>query len=167
MGERHYTDRHADILDDVPMKAADEAPAPQTIATLEEQRSSLTLQADDEEARLERLESLLIDGRVSTDTYDRQESKIRVRLAELREKLRKLPNPEAIAAHLAKLAELRKSLVQLYENANRAEKRMIIENVWPNRRVSRKELAFEPYDWVTRVNDAAVLLGSALTRNRT
>ena len=26
MGERHYTDRHADILDDVPMKAAGEAP---------------------------------------------------------------------------------------------------------------------------------------------
>lgn len=26
MGERHYTDRHKDILDDVPMKAPDEPP---------------------------------------------------------------------------------------------------------------------------------------------
>lgn len=148
-------------------QAADDAPEPQTIATLEEQRSSLALQAADEEARLERLESLLIDSRVSPDTYDRQESRIRVRLAELREKLRNLPDPAAIAAHLSKLAELRKSLVQLYENANRAEKRMIVENVWPNRTVTRKRPVFEPYEWVTRVNDAAVLLGGALGRNRT
>ena len=27
MADRHYTDRHPDILDDVPMKAADEPPA--------------------------------------------------------------------------------------------------------------------------------------------
>ena len=27
MADRHYTDRHKDILDDVPMKAADEPPA--------------------------------------------------------------------------------------------------------------------------------------------
>ena len=42
---------------------------------------------------------------------------------------------------------------------------MIVENVWPNRTVTGKTPAFEPYDWVIRANDNVALLGSALKRD--
>lgn len=145
---------------------AENAEPPQSIASLEEQRNALSLQIADEEARLDRIEDLLIDDAISNERYNRKRQQIQIRLAELRDKVNRLPDPEAIEAHLGKLAELRKSLVHLYEMANRAEKRMIVENVWPNRTVTRKTPAFEPYDWVIRANDDVAFLGGALERDR-
>ena len=134
---------------------------PEALIDLEEQRSALELQIKDEERRLDRLEDLLIDGTLDREAFARKQGDIRLRLAELRDELLKLPDIEALAAYQSELAELRKNLLFLYDMANRAEKRMIVENVWPNRTVSRKEVAFKPYSWVKRaVSDQAVLCGT-------
>lgn len=146
--------------------AVENTEAPETITTIEEQRDALELQIADEEARLDRLEDLLIDETISREGYARKRQQIHVRLADLRDQTEKLPDPAAIEANLAKLAELRKSLVQLYQMANRNEKRMIVENVWPNRTVCRDKPAFEPYDWVVRAASDTALLGGALERDR-
>jgi DNA invertase Pin-like site-specific DNA recombinase len=140
------------------------AEMPQSLASLEEQSAAIELQIQGEEKRLDRLEDLLLDDTIDSDAFSRKKTKIYVRIAELREQLEEIPDPAAIAAHQAKLAELRKSLVLLYENANRVEKRMIIENVWPNRTVSGKKPAFEPYSWVTRTENDMSLLGGAQER---
>ncbi|MEO9875144.1 MAG: recombinase family protein [Anderseniella sp.] len=144
---------------------ANNANTPAAVVDLEEQRSALELQIKDEERRLDRLEDLLLDGTLDQDAFGRKHGKIRIRLAGLREEFLKLPDPRAIAAHQEQLAELRKNLVLLYNMANRAEKRMIIENVWPNRTVCEKEPAFEPYSWVTRVDTDPALLSGAPERD--
>lgn len=82
----------------------------------------------------------------------------------LQEELAKVPDPAALIAQQEQLAELRNNLVFLYENANRAEKRQIIENVWPNRTVCGKKPAFEAYSWVRKVDFGPALLGGALER---
>lgn len=140
--------------------------SPKTIVDLEDQRAALILRIKDEERRMDRLEDLLIDDFLDRDLFARKEGKIKIRLAGLREELAKLPDPEALAAHQRQLAELRKNLVLLYDRANRAEKRLIIENVWPNRTVSGKEPAFEPYSWVKRGVSNPTLLSGALERHR-
>ncbi|PWE34088.1 recombinase family protein [Maritimibacter sp. 55A14] len=142
------------------------AEGPATLVSLEDQRSAIALQIKDEERRLERLEDLLIDDTLSSDTFTRKKAMIQVRLAELREKHAQIPDPSALVVQQEKLAELRNSLVFLYESANRAEKRMIVENVWPNRTVSGKKPAFEPYSWITRVKNDVTLLGGAHERDR-
>ncbi len=91
---------------------------------------------------------------------------IRLRIKELEEHLAKMPDPADDLAFQAKVAELRKNLVFLYETANRAEKRLIIENVWPNRKVTGKKLAFEPYSWVIEREFDTSLLGGAPGRHR-
>ena len=139
---------------------------PETIASLEEQRAALSLLIADEEKRLDRIEDLLIDGAISEETYNRKRRKIQLRLTELRDQLRRIPDPVQARAHQEQLAELRQSLVLLYENANRAERRMIVENVWPNRTVSGREPRFEPYDWVVERQDGDPLLCGALERDR-
>jgi DNA invertase Pin-like site-specific DNA recombinase len=139
---------------------------PDTIVTLEEQRSALKLTIAGEERRLERLEDLLIDETLSPEVFKRKRQAAQLRIAGLNEELEKIPDPADRDAHLKQLAELRKSLISLYENANRAEKRVIIENVWPNRVVSQKTPAFEPYSWVERVENDAALLCGALERHR-
>jgi len=138
-----------------------EAKVPDTIATLEEQRTATSLQIADEERRLDRLEDLLIDGALGKEAFNRKRHTIQLRLMELRNRLTTMPDCAAAEAYQEQLAELRKSLALLYENANRAEKRMIIENVWPNRTVSGKMPGFKPYSWVTKVeNDVTLLLGA-------
>ena len=139
---------------------------PEALIDLEEQRSAFKLQIKDEEHRLDRLEDLLIDGALDQNAFLRKQGEIQIRLAEFREELLKLPDVEALTAFHGKLAELRKNLVFLYEMANRAEKRMIVENVWPNRTVLQNKVAFEPYSWVKRVESNPTLLGGAHERDR-
>ncbi|WP_146345629.1 recombinase family protein [Phaeobacter marinintestinus] len=142
-------------------KKVAEAETPDTIVTLDEQRAALSLQIADEERRLDRLEDLVIDGTLSPDAFQRKRHTVQLRVVELRDQLDRMPDSAAAEAYQEKLAELRKSLVLLYENANRAEKRMIIENVWPNRTVSGRKPAFEPYSWVTKVESCVTLLCGA------
>lgn len=141
------------------------AEPPSDIATLDEQRAALELQIKDEKRRLDRLEDFLLDGALDTEAFARKKGKIHIRLKGLQEKLAELPDPVALTAQHEQLAELRKSLVFLYENANRAEKRQIIENVWPNRTVCGKKPAFDPYSWVRRTDCDPALLGGAHERD--
>lgn len=138
---------------------------PKALVDIKEQRSALELQIKDEERRLVRLEDLLLDETLARDAFIRKEGEIRFRLTELNDELLKLPDEQTLAAHQDQLAELRKSLVFLYETANRAEKRMIVENVWPNRTVSRNEVALKPYSWVKRVDFDPTLLGGTHERD--
>lgn len=144
----------------------DQIDMPKALDTLLKQRASLELQIKDEEHRASRLEDLLIDGAFDRDAFLRKQAEITLTLAGLREKLQELPDPEAIQLQHKQLAELRKSLVLLYELANRAEKRMIVENVWPNRTVCQKEPCFEPYSWVVKADFGQTFLGGALERDR-
>ena len=114
---------------------------------------------------MDRLEDLLIDGTLNREAFARKQGGIQLRLAELRDELLKLPDADALAAYQGQLAELRKNLVFLYEMANRAEKRMIVENVWPNRTVSQKKVVFKPYSWVKRAVSDPDLLGGAHERD--
>jgi len=139
---------------------------PDAVAQLQAQRSALELQIKDEERRLARLEDLLLDGTFDQSAFVRKQGIIQLRLADLRDELLKLPDPAALTTQQEHLAELRKSLVLLYDMANRAEKRMIVENVWPNRKVSGNQPAFEPYSWVVRTQTDMALLGGAHERDR-
>lgn len=142
------------------LKQSNQADMPTTLVSLKEQRTALELQARDQEQRLDRLEDLVLDGAMDTKGFLRKKNTIQIRLAELREELLKLPDPETLATQRHKLAELRKSLVLLYEMANPAEKRMIVENVWPNRTVSGRRPAFKPHSWVVKGDcDQSLLLG--------
>lgn len=148
-------------------KAAAAKPVePATIASTEEQRAALSLQIADEEHRLDRLTDLLVDEAISEEAHNQKRHTTQVRLAALRQELTKLPDHAAVQAHHDKLAELRNSLVLLYEMANPAEKRAIIENVWPNRTVTLRQPGFEPYSWVTRAETDMTILGSAPDRDR-
>lgn len=138
--------------------AAESATKPETIVGLEEQRAALNLQVADEERRLDRLEDLILDGTLDRESFRRKQTKIQLRLEELRDELLKLPDPEELAKHQTQLVELRKNLLLLYDKGNRGEKRIIIENVWSSRTVHRRTVVFEPYSWVERVESDSNLL---------
>lgn len=76
-----------------------------------------------------------------------------------------LPDPDALSAHHEQLAELRNSLVYLYRSANRAERRIIVENAWPNRRVQGKKAVFEPHSWVVKGDFAGAFTEGAPERD--
>ncbi len=115
-----------------------------------EQRAGLSLQIKDEERRLDRLQDLLLDDAISVDAYKRKQDSLHLRLTSLKEALQKSPDPKALSAQRERLAELQRNLVLLYDCANRAEKRIIVENVWPNRVVSGKKPKLKPHSWVLR-----------------
>ena len=142
------------------------AESPKALTSIDEQRAAIQLRISNEERRLERLEDLLLDDTIDAGTFARKKTDIQVCIAELREQLTELPDLAALTAHRANLAELRKSLVFLYENANRAEKRLVVENVWPNRTVIGKDAAFEPYSWIRRPETDRAVLGGAQERGR-
>ena len=133
---------------------------------LRNQRAGLSLQIADEERRLERLEDLLVSEALSLEAFNRRRSASQKLLAELRERHAKIPSPEVACTKKKNLAELQKNLALLYEMAGSMEKRMIVENVWPNRTVFRKEVTFEPYSWVANVGLGEPLPGGEPERDR-
>lgn len=139
---------------------------PNILSSVSDQRSALNLQIHDANRRLARIEDLLIDETISPEAYGRKRLAIQLQLKESEENLAKLPEPDELRRHHLKLAELQNNLVFLYELANREEKRLIIENVWPNRLVAGKKPVFEPYSWVSEGENATTLLGGAPERDR-
>ena len=138
---------------------------PRAIASIEEQRQALKLQVVDEERRLDRVEDLLIDEAITEVAFNRKRKAIQIKLASLRDQLEKLPDIEELRLSQQRLAELRTNLALLYENGNRPEKRLIIENVWPNRTVIRKKPLLEPHSWVKEVQNGPALLPGAQERD--
>ncbi|MGX9355022.1 recombinase family protein [Roseobacteraceae bacterium S113] len=117
---------------------------------LSSERTGIELQIKDDERRLDRLQDLLLDEKIDVEAYDQKKASLLLRLNSLRDRLAKLPDPKVLQAQQHQLAELQKNLVHLYELADRAEKRMIVENVWPNRAVEGKKLLVEPDSWLVR-----------------
>lgn len=120
----------------------------ESTAKIVEQRNAISLQINDQERRLDRLQDLLLDDAIGIESFNLKQNQIQMRLAALRERFHELPDPEALATNSTKLAELRKNLVLLYDTADRHEKRCIVESVWPNRLVSGKKPVLEPDTWV-------------------
>lgn len=145
-------------------EAAEQA-AEGATADIEEQRTSLTLQIKDEERRLDRLQDLLLDNAIDRDSYNLKYEKLRIRLLNLQDSLQKLPDIGSLLAYRTKVAELRKNLVFLYENANRAEKRIIVQNVWPNCFVQGKKPLFKPDFWLKRTGISMPLTYGAHERD--
>ena len=147
-------------------KAKSEATSPDFYSSLEEQRTALTLQLADEERRLERLQDLLLDEKIEIGMFDSKKEELQLRIVALKEDLEKLPNPDELRERKKQLAELQKNLVLLYEMANRTEKRLIVENVWPNRTVSGKKPLFEPDTWLLKANCGQAFTYGAPERDR-
>ena len=117
---------------------------------LANERAGIELQINDDERRLDRLQDLLLDEKIDVETFDQKKAGLLRRLNSLRERLAQLPDPDDLWAQQQQLAELQNNLVHLYDMADRTEKRMIVENVWPNRTVAGKEPLFEPDSWLVR-----------------
>ena len=114
-------------------------------------RASLKLRIDAAEKGLDRAADLLISGTLDEGTYLAKKREAHMALAELREELRKLPNPIEIAANNAQFIELMKNLAGLYETLKPSEKRVFIENTFSNRTVAGRKPYFEPCSWVQQV----------------
>lgn len=116
-------------------------------------RISLQLRIDATEKSLSRADDLLINGTLDETTYLAKKREAHMTLAELREELRKLPNPTEVAANNAQFIELIKNLAGLYEYLKPAEKRVFIENTFSNRTVVGKKPCFETYPWLHNTDD--------------
>lgn len=129
-------------------KLALDAPTPENIVTVEEQINALHIQLKQLKEKELRLEDLVIDEAITIEAFKRKQVELQKIMASIEVKIDELPDLRTIQAEMQKMAELRKNLLYLYQNANRANRRVIIENVWPNRWVSGKEVHLEPYSWV-------------------
>jgi len=69
-------------------------------------------------------------------------------LSELRENLARLPSAEDLERLTHELAELRKGLCSAYDLADKDEKRILVDSIWPNRQVIGKSVVLEPSDWL-------------------
>ncbi len=114
-------------------------------------RASLKLRIDAAEKGLDRAADLLISGTLDEGTYLAKKREAHMALTELREELRKLPNPIEIAANNAQFIELMKNLAGLYETLKPSEKRVFIENTFSNRTIAGRKPCFEPCSWVQQV----------------
>ncbi|WP_323768493.1 recombinase family protein [Marinovum sp.] len=132
----------------------------------EDMAKALRLQIADEEARLERLTDLLLDSTIDRNTYRERQRSGKLRLVELRDELEKLPNAEKIAQRRRDFLELVKTLCLLYENANLAEKREIVENAFSNRLVAGKYVDLQPYKWLVSHDSASSVLECDPERHR-
>lgn len=111
-------------------------------------RRSIEMRLTREEGRLERLTDLLIDGSIEQVTYQSRKQALEISLMALREELANLPDPQQIEQDRLDYLELMKSLAQLHSSASKAEKREIVENVFSNRTVIRRNVELEPFDWL-------------------
>ncbi|MEM9359947.1 MAG: recombinase zinc beta ribbon domain-containing protein, partial [Pseudomonadota bacterium] len=139
---------------------------PKPTVDLADERSGLELQIKDDERRLDRLQDLLLDEQIDVESYDQKKASLLLRLNGLKHRLAELPNPEDLRVQQQRLAELQKNLVLLYEMANRDEKRMIVESVWPNRAVAGKKPLFEPDSWLVRAYGIHALTEGEPERDR-
>lgn len=131
---------------------------------LEDGTTALKLQISDEEARLDRLTDLVVDGTIDNKTYRERQRLCRLRLAELQEQLENVPGQAAAMQHRQEFLELIKTLCLLYKKADRAEKREIVENAFSNRLVAGRNVELEPYDWLKRYKDMPCVLNSGPER---
>lgn len=130
---------------------------------------ALELRLANEEARLDRLTDLLIEGALDTATYKSKKQKLELSIAALKEELCTLPDPEKIEQDRLGFLELMKGLAELHIMAETPEKREIVENAFSNRIIIGKNVELEPYDWIRKVDATRCVLagGPFLNRSRT
>ncbi|MEW9921140.1 recombinase family protein [Marimonas sp. MJW-29] len=115
---------------------------------LQEARTAIELQIEDEVARQERLTDLLIDGTLERTDYSNRKAQSEQRLLDLKQRLAKLPSTAQLQQMRHELAELQKNLCLTYERATADEKREFIQDVWPNRKVFEKRVVVKPFPWL-------------------
>ncbi|QXT41141.1 recombinase family protein [Gymnodinialimonas ceratoperidinii] len=109
---------------------------------------SLELRLAETEARLNRLTDLLIDGSVDKDTFNERKKSLTLERERLREGIAKTPQLDERRRNQQQFLELMKTLAGLYEIAKPPEKRVLVENVFSNRRVMGKSVELEPQKWL-------------------
>jgi site-specific DNA recombinase len=133
--------------------------------TISDRRKSLDLQIADDSNRLVRLTDLLIDGMLDKESFQERQNTLKLRIAELKEALLRLPKMNQIAEDRYNFLELMKTLAGLHKSVERAEKREMLENCFSNRMVIGKEVVLEPYNWLSQAKNAAPSLVVALTES--
>lgn len=128
-------------------------------------KSSLELQMADERKRLERLTDLLVDGTIDTAAYNTRKQVSKMRLADMRDQIQKIPDSAETKATRHQFLELMKSLVSLHKMATDPEKREFIKNVFSNRIIVGKNVELEPYDWLQEAKSGQCVLHGAPHRD--
>jgi hypothetical protein len=118
-------------------------------ATSAELLRSCELRIDAAEARLARLTDLLIDGAIDREEHATRRRALTLELRELEDERRRATETRLSPAQVERFLELLTSLAELHGLANRLEKRLIVQNAFSNRTVSRKEVYLEPSNWLT------------------
>lgn len=109
---------------------------------------ALKLRLSSEEARLNRLADLLIDGEIDATFYHSKRIELELSITNLRQELRNLPDPAAILHERRMFLELMKNLAGLHTSGTAAEKREIVENAFSNRIIVGKNVDLQPREWL-------------------
>ena len=127
---------------------------------------ALDLQIADEQARLERLTNLLIDGAIDRQLFAKKEQDLKLRLADLLDQRARVPDPAKLLEQRRDFLELMKNLAGLHEIAEPALKRRIVENCFSNRTVTGRELCLKPCNWLLLDEDTPPVLSGAPDRDK-
>jgi site-specific DNA recombinase len=134
------------------LKADDTAPLRLRLAQVEE--------------RLERLMDALIDRLIDGESYAERKHALLIEQVSLEEKLNAASSRSNDPEHLRAFLELMKTLPQLYEAAEKDEKRQIVELATSNRTVCGRNVCVEPADWLM-VEPKAVAVSEGDPRHTT
>lgn len=103
--------------------------------------------------RLSRLADKLIDGVIDDALYETKKGAILMDRQRCQEVVEEVANLDAKIAKLDRFLELAKSLYLQYRSASDDQKRELLNFASSNRQVFAKELALQPSDWLTCLQD--------------
>jgi len=109
---------------------------------------SLELQIANCQNRRERMTDLLVDGLIDKTDFEDRKKSLAIELQNLEQDRQKEARKDLADFNMEKFIELMKTLVSLYRSAKPDEKRLLIKNVFSNRKVCRKSVQLEPFDWI-------------------
>ena len=115
-------------------------------------------------AKIENLTDALIDRLIDKETYAARHHKLLLDKRKIEEKAREISNMQQAPENVRKFLELVKTLAGLYESANPAEKRELVISTTSNRVITRKNIAFEPSNWLSSVRDSLAVPNGAPPR---
>lgn len=123
----------------------------------EQESSTIPMQLEQVNVRLERLTDALIDRLIDHGTYNQRREKLLFEKAQLEErKQAEAKQNHVTPARLRKFLELINNLAALYQNAKPDEKRQIVKSSFSNRLVVAKKLVLEPVSWLQEVQNICV-----------
>lgn len=106
------------------------------------------LRRDQATARLDRLTDMLLDGLIDNAAYQAKQQALLIEQQRLSDELEVASANSVSEQTLRKFLELATNLAQLYQSADKAEKRCIVEWATSNRLASAKSVYFEPSKWL-------------------